>query len=271
MLLLICIVLHYDAYNHPTSNNWVTFIHGAGGSSAIWYKQLREFRKSHNVLLIDLRGHGKSKGGPIAQLKRYSFARIGDEVMEVLDHLKIHKSHFVGISLGSVIIRELADRYPTRMQSLILGGAIMELNLRGRVLMKLGVWFKSVVPYLILYKLFAFIIMPRKTHRESRSLFVREAKKLYQKEFKRWFQLASQVNPLLSLLRMSLPKAPILFIMGSEDHMFLPAVKKLVQTQTGAQLHVIPDCGHVVNVEQPAVFNEVGLSFIRKHSSLLAN
>ena len=40
---------------------WVTFVHGAGGSSSTWFKQIREFRKEHNVLLIDLRGHGQSK------------------------------------------------------------------------------------------------------------------------------------------------------------------------------------------------------------------
>ena len=46
-----------------------------------------------------------------------------------------------------------------------------------------------------LYRLFAFIIMPRQHHQESRNLFVREARKLCQKEFKRWFRLATEVNP----------------------------------------------------------------------------
>lgn len=256
-------MLHYVTYKHESNTEWVTFVHGAGGSSSIWFKQLRDFKKEYNVLLIDLRGHGKSAGGPIEKLKQYSFARIGDDVIEVLDALSIDRTHFVGISLGSVIIRELDDRYPERVHSLILGGAIMELDLRGRVLMRLGVWFKSVVPYLILYKLFAFVIMPRKKHRESRSLFIREARKLYQKEFKRWFQLAGQVNPLLAFFRMNAPTAPTLFIMGSEDHMFLPAVQKMTQKHAVAQLHVIPECGHVVNVEQPAIFNRVGLNFIR--------
>ena len=47
--------------------------------------------------------------------------------------------------------------------------------------MRLGVLLKSVIPYLLLYKFFAFIIMPRKKHRESRNLFIKEAKKLYQR------------------------------------------------------------------------------------------
>jgi len=53
-------LLSYTIYNHPTSTEWVTFVHGAGGSSSIWFKQIRFFQKDFNVLLLDLRGHGKS-------------------------------------------------------------------------------------------------------------------------------------------------------------------------------------------------------------------
>ena len=46
-------------------------MHGAGGSSSIWYKQLRAFKENFNVLLIDLRGHGKSKKPIYENLKKY--------------------------------------------------------------------------------------------------------------------------------------------------------------------------------------------------------
>ena len=242
---------------------WVTFIHGAGGSSSIWYKQLRDFKKHHNVLLIDLRGHGKSKSPIYDKLKSYTFDAISDEIIEVLDHLKIQKSHFVGISLGTIIIREIAERYPERSASMIMGGAVMKLNFRGQILMRLGVLLKSVIPYLLLYKFFAIIIMPRKKHRESRNLFINEAKKLYQKEFKRWFTLIAEVNPLLSLFRIKDSGIPTFYVMGEEDHMFLPSISKLVNNHLSSELFVIPDCGHVVNVEQPEIFNKEVLSFIQ--------
>ena len=54
-------MLHYSKHLNPKSKLWVTFVHGAGGSSSIWFKQLREFTKYFNVLLVDLRGHGKSQ------------------------------------------------------------------------------------------------------------------------------------------------------------------------------------------------------------------
>ena len=257
-------MLHYTTYVKDQNAEWVTFVHGAGGSSSIWFAQIRDFKKVFNVLLIDLRGHGKSKKPIYEKLKKYSFDHIGDEVIDVLDHLEIESTHFIGISLGTVIIREITERYPQRTTSMVMGGAIMKLNIRGQVLMYCGVALKSVIPYLLLYRFFAFIIMPRKTHRASRNLFINEAKKLYQKEFIRWFTLVAQVNPLLALFRINDTGIPTLYIMGAQDHMFLPSITKLVQDHQSSRLYVIPECGHVVNVEQPKIFNSEVISFIQK-------
>lgn len=256
-------MLHYSQFLHPTNSEWVTFVHGAGGSSAIWHKQIKAFSANFNVLLIDLRGHGKSKEPIYKKLKHYTFDSISDEIIEVLDHLKIATSHFVGISLGTILIREITERYPQRTSSLIMAGAVMKLNLRGQVLMRFGAIFKSLIPYLILYRFFAIIIMPKKKHRESRLLFVNEAKKLRQSEFKRWFTLISQVNPLLSFFRIKESGIPTLYIMGEEDHMFLPSISKLVSHHLSTQLIVVPACGHVVNIEKPEFFNATVLHYLQ--------
>ena len=260
-------MLHYKTYIQPQHTQWVTFVHGAGGSSSIWYKQIRDFKEHFNVLLLDLRGHGKSKRPMYEKLKRYTFDVIGDEIIEVLDHLKIKKTHYVGISLGTIIIREITERHPERTASMVMGGAVMKLNLRGQVLMRVGDWLKSVIPYLMLYKLFAFVILPKKNHKESRSLFINEAKKLYQKEFKRWFTLIAEVNPLLKFFRIKDPGIPALYIMGEEDHMFLPSITKLVQDHKSSTLIVVPACGHVVNVEQPEYFNREVLQYLNGFKS----
>lgn len=256
-------MLNYYSYLHTTSTEWVTFVHGAGGSSSIWYKQVRDFKKEFNVLILDLRGHGNSK----PTLKdtfnpKYTFDSITHDIVEVIEHLQIKKSHFIGISLGTILIRNLAEKRPELVQSMIMGGAIIKLNFRSQVLMKLGVVFKSVVPYMLLYKLFAFIIMPKKNHKKSRLLFVNEAKKLYQKEFIRWFKLTAEINPLLRFFRAKDIKIPTLYVMGSEDHLFLPSIKNIVSKQVTASLFVIDNCGHVVNVEQPEMFNSQTIRFI---------
>jgi pimeloyl-ACP methyl ester carboxylesterase len=256
-------LIHYTVYPNAQSDEWVTFVHGAGGSSTIWFKQLRDFKKHFNILLLDLRGHGNSQPNlKEAFNDKYTFDSITDDIVEVINHESIEKSHFIGISLGTILIRNLAERYPDRVQSMIMGGAILKLNFRSQVLMRLGVLFKSVVPYLWLYKFFAFVIMPNKNHRESRSLFVREAKKLYQKEFIRWFRLTSEINPLLRFFRSVDIKIPTLYVMGEEDYLFLPSVQKVVNAHQVSSLHVIENCGHVVNVEQPTVFNETVISYL---------
>ena len=262
----ICIMLSYSTHISDPDLPWVTFVHGAGGSSTIWYKQLRAFRKHFNVLLVDLRGHGRSKGPFYEKLKTYNFSTIGDEVLEVLDYIKIKRTHWIGISLGTIIIRDITDRYPERTISMIMGGAVMKLNKRGQVLMRAGAALKSVLPYMVLYRFFAWIIMPRKTHREARNLFIKEARKLYQREFKRWFTLVAEVNPLLRYFRFNDSNVPTLYIMGSEDHMFLPSIRKIVASHQSALLHVIENCGHVVNVEQSDHFNEAAIKFLKQHS-----
>lgn len=256
-------LLNYTTYLHQDSKVWVTFVHGAGGSSSIWHKQVREFRKHFNVLLLDLRGHGNSEPAlKDALKKRYTFDTITNDIVEVIDHLKIKKSHFIGISLGTILIRNLAEKHPEKVESLVMGGAIMKLNFRSQVLMGLGNIFKSVVPYLWLYRFFAFIIMPNSNHRESRLLFVREAKKLCQKEFLRWFKLASDINQLLRLFRSKDTKIPTLYVMGGEDYLFLPSVRKVVQKHENSSLLLIEHCGHVVNIEQPEIFNRLVVNFI---------
>jgi pimeloyl-ACP methyl ester carboxylesterase len=50
--------------------------------------------------------------------------------------------------------------------------------------------------------------------------------------------------------------------MGEEDYMFLPSIEKLASLQSSAQLAVVMQCGHVVNVEQPTVFNTTTLRFL---------
>ena len=146
---------------------------------------------------------------------------------------------------------------------MVMAGAIMKLNFRSKVLIKLGNAFKSIFPYMWIYKFFAYIIMPKKNHLESRLLFVREAKKLYKKEFMRWYKLTADLNPLLKLFSQVDIKIPTLYLMGSEDYMFLPGVKKIAKEHKRAKLSVIKNSGHVVNIDQPEEFNVRAISFIR--------
>src|SRR5690606_29974025 len=130
-----------------------------------------------NVLLVDLRGHGKSKAS-YSQKELYQFEEIAYDVIRTMDFLQIKKAHFVGISLGCIVIRAIDNLAPGRAASIILGGAVVQFNKRINALVGLARLLNSILPYMWLYKLNAWILIPSKKHAHSRKLFIREAIRL---------------------------------------------------------------------------------------------
>jgi len=106
--------------------------------------------------------------------------------------------------------------------------------------------------------------MPYKAHRNSRALFIKEAKKISHNEFKRWYRLTANILPVLKRIRDKEVRTPILYIMGSQDYMFLPFVKKFVAVHESSSLITLANSGHVVNIDQPEEFNSQLLSFLLK-------
>lgn len=262
-------MLYYRKYEVRNGRAWAILVHGAGGSSSLWFKQIKAFQKNFNVLMVDLRGHGRSKDFLKALCtQKFTMNDISRDILEVMDYENIEKAHFVGLSLGSIIIRHMAEIAPHRILSLIMGGAVINFTIKSQTLVKVGNFFKAILPYMWLYKLLALAIMPRKSNKESRILFIREAKKIGQKEFLRWYKLISEMNPLLKFLQRRELNIPTLYIMGEHDYLFLEPVRQLVQNHKKTMLKVIENCGHVCNVEAPEVFNNACINFIKKHSLL---
>jgi pimeloyl-ACP methyl ester carboxylesterase len=262
-------MLYSKSFKHNENRDWVVFIHGAGGSSSIWFRQLKAYRDEFNVLLVDLRGHGKSK--EMSTMKKYykekyTFKTVSHDVLEVLKRENIEEAHFVGVSLGTIIIRSIAEIRPEIVKSAVMCGAITRLDVRSRVLVWLGHTFKKVVPFIWLYRLFAWVIMPKKNHEESRSLFVKDARNLARKEFLKWFRLTYDVNPLLRYFKEKEMESPTLYIMGEEDHMFLPPVKKMVKDFEHSELTIVEGSGHVVNVDEPDEFNRISLEYLKRQA-----
>lgn len=262
-------MIYHRKFIHPKSKTWVVFVHGAGGSNGVWFRQLKEFKKHFNVLLVDLRGHGKSKPESAAQDTDYSFDEIALDVIQIMDHLQIQKAHLVGISLGCIVIRAIDKLAPGRAESIILGGAIIQFNKTLKVLISMAKILNSVLPYMWLYRLNALILMPLRRHRESRNIFIKEAIKLGEKEFGRWIKMSREIKSNLNDFLRREPSAPVLYLMGDGDHMFLPMVTDLVKKQLNAKLEIIKNSGHCCNLDQANLFNEISILFIKNHSQTI--
>lgn len=258
-------MLYHKIFKHKTSKTWVVFVHGAGGSNVVWFRQLRDFKKHFNVLLIDLRGHGKSKTS-YSEEEMYRFDEIALDVVRTMDHLNIKKAHFVGISLGCIIIRSIDKLSPGRAESIILGGAIVQFNKKMNVLVNTAKLLNSILPYMWLYRLNAWILIPSKKHAQSRKLFITEAIKLGEREFRKWLRMTEEIRDNLKEFIQQEASAPVLYLMGDRDHMFLPMVSDLVKRHFNSKLEVISNSGHVCNLDQPVAFNERSIKFIKSIS-----
>src|ERR1700730_3884928 len=88
----------------------VVFIHGYTDNACDWVPMLPYVSKDFRLILLDLRGHGRS-GKPDCCYTRFDFAY---DIILLLDQLKVSKAAIVGHSLGSIIGQTIAEVLPQR-------------------------------------------------------------------------------------------------------------------------------------------------------------
>jgi len=93
----------------------IVFIHGLGLNQDVWSWQVSLF-KNYNVLIYDLLGHGDSKD-PEGEISLSMFA---DQLLQIINHIKLEKFILVGFSLGSMISRKFASLHPSKVEALVL-------------------------------------------------------------------------------------------------------------------------------------------------------
>ena len=95
------------------------FIHGAQNDHSVWALQTRYFaHHGFGVLAVDLPGHGRSKGAPLASVEA-----MADWLIGVLDAAGVQQATLIGHSMGSLISLEASRRAPTRIVRLALVGS----------------------------------------------------------------------------------------------------------------------------------------------------
>jgi pimeloyl-ACP methyl ester carboxylesterase len=89
----------------------VVLLHGGLASSDYFGNQIRPLARHHRVIVMDSRGHGRSTRDE----RPFGYDIMADDVVGLLDKLKISKADIVGWSDGAIIGLDMALRYPARV------------------------------------------------------------------------------------------------------------------------------------------------------------
>jgi len=95
----------------------LVFIHGVGLDHQMWDKQVN-YLKEFSILTYDLLGHGKTP----CKKEKLNFKDFSNQLLEILDYLKIEKINLVGFSLGSLIALDFSSHYQKKIEKLLLIG-----------------------------------------------------------------------------------------------------------------------------------------------------
>src|SRR4051812_22344550 len=100
----------------------VVLIHGLFASAQVNWRApgiIRILATNHQVIALDVRGHGAS-GKPTNE-SDYG-VELAEDIVRLLDHLKIKQAHLVGYSMGGMITMKILTSHPDRVKSALLGG-----------------------------------------------------------------------------------------------------------------------------------------------------
>lgn len=242
----------------------LVLIHGFALDRRMWDEQMKAFTAVNQVIRYDLRGFGRSA---VPTAERYAHC---EDLRALLDYLQVDRAHIVGLSLGGGIAVDFAVAYPERTLSLIptaasaLDGYEWPDELAG--------WFAQFAAAarsgdMALAKerwLNCGWFIPAQ-RQPAATAHLRQMVA----DYSGWHFLHK--NPVHGLTppaneRLAEIGAPTLVIVGGEDLPFYnhPLADYLTAHIPNAKKVVIPGIGHMVNVEDPAYFNETVLTFLRR-------
>jgi 3-oxoadipate enol-lactonase len=250
------------AVDHAGSGELLVFMHGIGGNKRNWHDNLPAFASHWHAVAWDARGYGESDDyeGPL------DFKSYADDLARVLDHFKAAKAHIVGLSMGGRIAMDFAARYPQRLLTLTLcdthpGFAHLPddkkrefIRLRKEPLINGGEPKDIAVPV-------AKTLVGPNASKEAFDKLVDSMTRLHKESYIKSIEATVMSD---NQSRLGEIRVPTHVIVGGEDRLTTPEMARgLVDKIPNAKLTVIPDAGHLVNIEKPAEFNDAAIGFIR--------
>ena len=109
------IVLHHQVLGQADGPALV-FVNSLGSDLRIWQDVVPAFADRYRIVLYDKRGHGLSDAPPAP----YTIDDHADDLLALLDQLKVDRAAVVGLSVGGMIGQRIAVRAPGRVRALVL-------------------------------------------------------------------------------------------------------------------------------------------------------
>lgn len=101
----------------------IVFSNSLGTDYAMWQSQIEFFSQNYDVICYDTRGHGKSQVVAASSLQD-----LANDVVDILEHLKVEKAHFCGISMGGITGLQLGINAPERFLSLTIANSAAKIG-----------------------------------------------------------------------------------------------------------------------------------------------
>jgi len=240
------------AYEEAGSGPPLLFIHGWPHNRTLWSAQVSGLSTHARCIAPDLRGFGGSTvDGP------YSMQRYADDLVALLDALGIDRAVVCGLSMGGYLAFALYRLYPEMMLGLVLADTRAEADTPEQVHWRFTLAQRTAAmgPAAVIAEMLPKLLAPTRYDRDPD--FVARVKVM----------LAAAPVPGIIGALMALAERPdstnllpaitipTLIIVGADDVLTTTAdAERMATGIAGAELVVIPDAGHLSNLEQPDRF-----------------
>ena len=226
----------------------VVFIHGSGMDHTVWTLASRHFaRHGNNVASVDLPGHGRSTGNPLATVEE-----MANWVIAVLDALAITDAALVGHSLGSLIALECAASHSDRVRAIALVGTTSPMPVSDAILNAAEANDHAAFDMLTQWGF-------SKRHqfggnRNSGIWMIGNTLRLYERsapgvlfhDMRACHEYTSGIDQAAKVA------CPALLILGAEDRLTpVRSARALQEAIPSPVVEVLPDAGHTIMVEAP--------------------
>lgn len=239
--------VHYEESGNPDDET-IIFVHGAGGSSATWFMQLRGLSTKMHVISLDLNGHGATA------LRREkdvfdSYLRDIESVASLFS-----KPILAGHSMGGALTQTFALKHPELLRGIVLVGTGSKLRVSPAIFEMLENDFERYV------KAVAQFMFDESTSQEIVSASQAEVRKCSVEVITRDFAVCDSFNLMDKVNGIDIPT---LIIVGESDQMTPVKYSQYMHQQIhGSKIVVLPQAGHAVMLEQAGRFNETLLDWV---------